>query len=129
MAYYLRSDGKRIPYTAYHGFWPKDLFRIDEHFAGPTKWEDTEAGIEGGKEGWDIFRALEEKTNDLNIKLMLDAVINHSNLVDMGEGFNDRGRSFPPGTAGWGENGIFRDKRFVAAAGDYFLNGKKLLTA
>ena len=58
---------------------------------------------------------------------MLDAVINHSNLVDMGEGFNDRGRSFPPGTAGWGENGaIFRDKKFVAAAGDYFLNGKKI---
>ncbi len=128
MPYYVDHSGTRYPYTAYHGFWPKDLYRIDEHFAGPTRWEDTPKGEEGGVEGWDVVKRLKQNLAQYDIGLMVDAVINHTNPVGLGYQFNDTQKGLlPAGYAGWGENGaVYENGQFVAAAGEYFVDGEKV---
>lgn len=128
MPYYIDQKGFQYPYTAYHGFWPKDLYRIDEHFAGPTRWEDTPVGKDGGVEGWEVVRKLKKTLEMEDIGLMVDAVINHSNPVNLGYSFSEESVGvLPAGFAGWGENGaVYKDRQFVSAAGEYFLNGRKI---
>ncbi len=118
------AQGTAHPYNAYHGYWMKDFYRIDEHWAGPTKWENTVAGSTGGSEGWAVFQTFVNTALSNNIEIMIDIPINHSNPVDLGYAFDDAGQSKPAGWAGWGEGGaVYQDRGFKGSYTDYYVNG------
>jgi len=143
-AYYSEPNdpARSHPYTAFHGYWMKDLFRIDEHFAGPKRYDQTDAGEAGGSEGWAVFDKFVAECRNANpsIDIMIDIPINHSNPVNLGYGFQDI-RKYRDnnrneytvdygwknaGFAGWGENGaVYKDKEFKGSFGEYFVNGTK----
>ncbi len=53
--------------TGYHGYWPQDFMRIEEHFGT-----------------WSIFKKLVEDAAAYNISIIIDFVPNHSNPNDAG---------------------------------------------
>lgn len=68
----IAGTGPRI--TAYHGYWLKDLYRIDEHFISydPKKREDLY------QQGENLLKSIIDKSHDLGLKVILDVNLNHS---------------------------------------------------
>ncbi len=56
----------------YHGYWPRDMMRIDEHFG--------DASI-----SWSAFDNLIAAAHSNNIKVIVDFVANHTNNIGVGE--------------------------------------------
>jgi len=58
--------------TAYHGYWPRDMMQIDEHFGDDTN-------------SWAAFDNLVTAAHGDGIKVFVDVVTNHTNPIDAGE--------------------------------------------
>jgi len=58
--------------TAYHGYWPRDMMQIDEHFGDDTN-------------SWTAFDNLVAAAHADGIKVFVDFVANHTNPIGAGE--------------------------------------------
>jgi glycosidase len=58
--------------SAYHGYWPRDMMRIEEHFGDAAN-------------GWAAFDKLVAAAHANRIKVIVDFVANHTNDIGMGE--------------------------------------------
>jgi glycosidase len=58
--------------TGYHGYWPRDMMQIDEHFGD-------------GANSWTAFDNLVTAAHAAGIKVFVDFVANHTNPIGAGE--------------------------------------------
>ncbi len=58
--------------TGYHGYWPRDMMQIDEHFGDDTN-------------SWAAFDNLVTAAHAVEIKVIVDFVANHTNPIGQGE--------------------------------------------
>lgn len=58
--------------TGYHGYWPRDMMRIEEHFGDATN-------------SWAAFDGLTAAAHTSGMKVIVDFVANHTNDVGVGE--------------------------------------------
>ncbi|HMG87643.1 MAG TPA: alpha-amylase family glycosyl hydrolase [Terracidiphilus sp.] len=58
--------------SGYHGFWPRDMMRIEEHFGDAAN-------------GWAAFDKLTAASHASGIKVIVDFVANHTNDIGVGE--------------------------------------------
>jgi glycosidase len=58
--------------TAYHGYWPRDMMRIDEHFGDDAN-------------SWTAFDNMVTAAHAVGIKVFVDFVANHTNPIGAGE--------------------------------------------
>jgi glycosidase len=58
--------------AGYHGYWPRDMMRIDEHFGDVSN-------------SWTAFDQLTSTAHAKGIKVIVDFVANHSNDIGAGE--------------------------------------------
>lgn len=58
--------------SAYHGYWPRDMMRIEEHFGDAAN-------------SWAAFDKLVAAAHASGIKVIVDFVANHTNDIGVGE--------------------------------------------
>jgi glycosidase len=58
--------------TGYHGYWPRDMMQIDEHFGDDAN-------------SWTAFDNLVTAAHSVGIKVIVDFVANHTNPIGAGE--------------------------------------------
>ena len=72
-------------HTSYHGYWTKDWYRLDEHFARiPGKDENVDDALRGTK----LINELISKAHKLGLKVVLDLSLNHTSPVLLKEKIN-----------------------------------------
>lgn len=67
--HYLQASARVGDVTAYHGYWPKDWFRVDPHL------------LQSGSDGVEQFRQVVAELHKHDLKVIIDLVYNHSNPV------------------------------------------------
>jgi len=68
--------------TAYHGYWTKDWFRLDEHFTNPPMIDQS---LEDALRGERIVKRLIESAHARGIKVLLDLSFNHTSPASQGK--------------------------------------------
>jgi len=64
--------------TAYHGYWTKDWYRLEEHFINPpAKGESLQSVLAGDK----FFKYFSETVHNFGIKIYVDLSINQSSPI------------------------------------------------
>lgn len=67
--------------TAYHGYWPKDFKRVEEHFINPPKKGENPAQLMSEAP---LLKKLIDKAHAFDMKVLLDIPLNHTNPAPFG---------------------------------------------
>ena len=78
--HYLSGD------TAYHGYWTKNWWRLEEHFMNPPQDGETLEDVWSGEK---LVKELVEKAHARGIKVILDISLNHSSPAPLGTTFEN----------------------------------------
>ncbi len=122
---YLSIAGTEARITAYHGYWLKDFYRIDEHFTSydPKKKEDLY------QQGEDLLKNIIDRSHSLGLKIILDVNLNHSSptidglqqIAELKEYELQDGAIFMDGQLMSTHSGYFEDKfKIIPAYRNWF---------
>ena len=108
---YLTVDGTKPRITAYHGYWLKDLYRLDEHFIS----KDRTSNLSLYEQGEQLLKKIITKAHSLDLKIILDVNLNHSSPTKDGLNNIAKVREYE-----LQDGAIFKDGEFISARSDYF---------
>ena len=64
--------------AAYHGYWIKDWFRLEEHFANPPQGSETLTDALSGEK---LIKHLTDLAHDMGMKILLDLSLNQTSPI------------------------------------------------
>jgi cyclomaltodextrin glucanotransferase len=99
---YLTIKGTEPRITAYHGYWLKDLFRLNEHFVSRGQGEEQ-------------LKELIDEAHEMGLKMILDININHTSPAKDGLKNTAEVQEYE-----LQDGAIFEDGKFIAARTKYF---------